>query len=361
MRKLASIKEILSIEPIEGKDRIVLARIDGWQAIIKKGEFNVGDRVIFCEPDSVLPKKPEFEFLAKYNYRIKTQKMGKGYSQGLVLPIGLLPKGKYELGDDVTGLLGITQYERTMDKEAPDAYKQKAMNYPKWLTKYSWFRRLFMTSKKKSEFPSFIKKTDEERIQNVPYLLNTTNEWVVTEKIDGTSGTFVVVRKKGLFRNKYEFIVCSRNMRLSANDDGSVYWDVAKKYKIKEELKQLLEYNPQMQWICVQGECIAPRIQGNKYKVVESQFFAFNLISSTIGRYGSLDAKTILKACNIPFVPIIEQKSLTGMSVNDVLEYATGNSVVNPNVLREGYVFRTLDGKMSFKAVSPKFLLKNDE
>ena len=360
MRKLASIKEILSIEPIEGKDRIVLARIDGWQAIVKKDEFEVGDRVVFCEPDSVMPEKPEFEFLAKYNYRIKTQKMGKGYSQGLVLSLGVLPSGRYQLGDDVTELLGITQYEPTMDKE-PNVVKNTA-KYPKWLMRYGWFRKLVLTSRAKDEFPAFIKKTDEERIQNVPHLLNTTNDWVVTEKIDGTSGTFVVTRQKRWYGGyKYDFMVCSRNRRLAKKNDGSVYWNVAEKYELEKKIKEMFKSEPKAQWICIQGECIAPKIQGNKYKVSESQFFAFNLITSNKGRLGSIEARSALELFDIPFVPIIEQKVLTGMSVNDVLEYATGKSVVNPNVLREGYVFRTVDGKMSFKAVSPQFLLKNDE
>ena len=118
MRKLASIKQIKSIEPIDGKGRIVLAHIDGWQAIIRKDEFKENDFVIFCEPDSIMPQRPEFEFLAKRGYRIKTMKMGGVLSQGLILPCSLLPKNKYwKLNEDVTEVLGITQYEKTMDKE----------------------------------------------------------------------------------------------------------------------------------------------------------------------------------------------------------------------------------------------------
>ena len=119
MRKLASIQRIHEEFPIDGKDRIVLATIEGmgWTVIVNKEEIKVGDKIVFCEIDSVFPEKQEFEFLRSKKFRIKTMRMAGCISQGICLPLSMLPDGNYEIGDDVTELMGITQYERTMDKE----------------------------------------------------------------------------------------------------------------------------------------------------------------------------------------------------------------------------------------------------
>lgn len=114
MRTLASIKEIAALHPIEGKDRIELAVIDGWSVIVKKNEFQVGDRCVYCEIDSVLPEKPEFEFLRNKNFRIKTMKMGGVISQGICFPLSILPESEYKVGDDVTDIMGVKQYEPTI-------------------------------------------------------------------------------------------------------------------------------------------------------------------------------------------------------------------------------------------------------
>ena len=119
-RKLAHIEKIEWITPIEGKDRIVLAGVLGWTVIVQKADYAVGDNVVFCEIDSVFPEKPEFEFLRSKHFRIKTMKMSGVLSQGICFPLSILPEGNYEIGDDVTELIGITQYEATMDKESND-------------------------------------------------------------------------------------------------------------------------------------------------------------------------------------------------------------------------------------------------
>ena len=108
VRKLASIQIITDLKPIEGKDRIVLATVLGWSVIVKKDEFNIGDKCIYIEIDSLLPEKPEFEFLRNKKFRIKTMKLGNTYSQGIVFPLSILPQNKtYQIGDDVTDILGI--------------------------------------------------------------------------------------------------------------------------------------------------------------------------------------------------------------------------------------------------------------
>ncbi len=360
MRKLASVKTISAISPIEGKDRIELATVDGWSVIVKKGEFKEGDKCVYMEIDSVLPEKSEFEFLRSKNFRIKTMKMAGCISQGICFPLSILPekkKGTYEQEDDVTDILGVTQYEPTMDREPTEKPSCKTKKHSKFLMRFAWFRKIVYRKNKlgDTEFPSFIHKTDETRIQNIPYILKNKEPWVATEKVDGSSGTYCFVR--GKTARKSEYIVCSRNKKLPS-DDGSVYWKISEKYKIREVLEKIIA-NSEHKWIALQGECIAPKIQGNKYRVTEPDFFAFNLITPD-GRLPSLKAKEILNRNGIKFVPIIQTEYTLPDTVEEVLDYAHGRSMLG-ETLREGIVFRTLDGKQSFKAVDPQFLIKYDE
>lgn len=361
MRKLASIKTVSDIIPIKGRDRIVLAIIDGWSVIVKKDEFKPGDRCVYIEIDSVLPEKPEFEFLRKNNFRIKTMKMAGVISQGICFPLDILPKkarGEYEIDEDVTDIIGIKQYEKTMDKERSDKTPVPKRKYPKFLMRMAWFRKLVLPKKENKGFPTFVSKTDETRIQNIPHVLKNKEPWIATEKIDGQSGTFCLVRHKSkfpFFKDKFEYIVCSRNLRLWTKDNSS-YWKVSDKYMIKDVLTTLIG---DKDWIRLQGECIAPNVQGNKYKVEDADFYAFNLIFPD-GRLNSIHAKNILESCGIQFVPILDEKFILPDTVNEILEYAHGRSKIG-NTLREGVVFRSLDGVLSFKAVDPLFLLKYDE
>lgn len=360
-RKLAHIEKIEWVRPIEGKDRIVLAGVLGWTVIVQKADYKEGDKCIFCEIDSVFPEKSEFEFLRSKKFRIKTMKMSGVLSQGICFPLSILPQGNYEIGDDVTELMGITQYEPTMDKEEIDNSEdaKSTKKYPKFLMRQSWFRKLVLPKKQAKGFPSFISKTDETRIQNAPFYLDMDCNYVATEKVDGQSGSFTLQRVKGKhFWNKdtYDFAVCSRNLR-KWNKDTSSFWSVAEKYNIEEVLYKLIGDN---EWVAIQGECVAPNVQGNKYKVTEPDLYVFNLIYPS-GRIGSVEAKRIVEEYGLKFVPIIDESvNLKGMSVVDVLDYATGKSQLY-NTLREGIVFRSLDGKQSFKAVSPEFLIKHNE
>lgn len=361
MRKLASIKTVSDIMPIEGKDRIVLAMIDGWSVIVKKGEFNIGDRCVYIEIDSVLPDKPEFDFLRKNNFRIKTMKMAGVISQGICFPLSILPeknKGEYEVDEDVTDVIGIKQYERTMDKEPVEVVSTPKKKYPQFLMRMAWFRKLVLPKKQSKGFPTFISKTDETRIQNMPFILKDRREWIATEKVDGQSGSFCLVRHKSrvpFIKDKFEYIVCSRNLRLFSKDNSS-YWRVSDKYQIESALRNMIG---DREWIALQGECVAPNVQGNKYKVTDADFYAFNLIYPT-GRLDSLTAKSICNQHGMNFVPILATDYVLPDTVNEVLEYAHGKSQLG-ETLREGIVFRSKDGKQSFKAVDPQFLLKYDE
>ena len=356
MRKLASIRRISEIKDIPGKDRIGLATVDGWHVIVQKKAFEVNGLCVYCEIDSVLPEKPEFEFLRSKNFRIRTMKMAGCISQGICFPLSVLPEGNYNEGDDVTEIIGVTQYEATRDVEREPVKKTK---YPKWLMRYAWFRSLVLRKPKKRGFPSFISKTDETRIQNAPFFLEFKEPWVATEKIDGQSGTFALLRHRHFwpFKDSFEYIVCSRNLRIPTPDTSS-YWSVSKIYNIEFVLKTLIGSN---EWVAIQGECVGPGIQGNKYKKEDYDLYVFNVINSSEGRLPSPEAKEIMLDRGLKFVPILDTNcNLFGLSVDEVVEKSDGKSVVG-DTLREGIVYRSKDGKNSFKAVSNKFLIHYNE
>lgn len=359
-RKLASIKEVSSVMPIEGRDKIVLAMVDGWQVIINKDQISVGDKVVYCEIDSVMPATEQFEFLKSKKYRIKTMKMAGVISQGICFPLSILPEGNYNIGDNVTDILGIKQYEDTMDndREVSNDFANKVRKYPHFLMKQKWFRNLVLPKKQNKGFPSFISKTDEIRIQNAPFYLQNKDPFVATEKVDGQSGSFCLVRHKSkipFVKDRFEYIVCSRNLRLWKKDNSS-YWSVSDRYNVENVLKNLIGNKP---WIALQGECVASNIQGNKYKVDKPDLYVFNLIYPE-GRVDSELAEVIVNKEGLKFVPIIDANYILPDSVKELLDYAHGESKLYPT-LREGIVFRSKDGKQSFKAVDPLFLLKHDE
>ena len=357
MRQLASIQKIEWKRPIEGRDRIELCGVLGWQLITKKDEFHVGDLCVFIEPDAVLPDKPEFDFLRSKGFRIKTMKMAGCLSQGICFPLSILPDGtKTDIGTDVTDALGITQFGETMDTDPVIADKKS--RYPKFLMRMAWFRKLVLPKSQSRAFPGFVSKTDETRIQSMPWVLTDKRRYIATEKVDGQSGTFALVRRKSkipFFRDKFEYIVCSRNCRLW-NKDNSSYWRVSEKYNIEKTLRAMIG---SYEWIAIQGECIASNVQGNKYHVTEPDLFVFNLIYPT-GRVDSMTAKGICEKNGLQFVPIVDTDYVMPDTVEEVLEYAHGESKLYPT-LREGIVFRSYDGKYSFKAVDPLFLIKYDE
>ncbi len=381
-RALAYIAEVTNIEPIPNCDNIVLASILGWKVIINKNEgIKIGDKVVYFEVDSKVNSKDErFAFLEKKNYRIKTMKMRGVYSQGLIMPLNLFPEiKKPEIGLDVTKLLGVTYYEaednirksNNVNKQKYDSMAARHKNlmkkkFFKWLMRREWGRKLlfiFLGKKKDNprSFPSFIKKTDEERIENMPWLLNDHDKvWIMTEKLDGTSSTYALrrLRKNG---NKYEFYVCSRNVRQQDENqktyhDYNIYWDMAFKYDIEKHLTEFMNNNKDVMWVCIQGESVG-KVQGNPLKLNEDDLYVFNFITDKYGRFGSNDGKCIIENWGMKWVPILGSCMLPD-NMEDMKLLADGKSVVNPNVLREGIVYRSIDGKESFKNVSRKYLLK---
>lgn len=367
MRKLATIRVISEINPIKGKDRVEMATVDGWTCMVsKKDSFKKGDLCIFCEPDSVFPQTEQWDFLKKYNYRIKTQRFKDGdgvtiFSQGLVLPIEILPTNyNASVGDDVTSLLNITQYEPPMDNDT-----EQTVSKSNFLNRFKWYRKI--TKKKFSnKFPEFISKTDEERIQNIPNIITEDVVWTATEKVDGQSGTFALKRKPRRwwqFKDHYEFYVCSRNFRKPVKDSSS-YWKCAEKYDIENILKSILEKRKDLEFVAFQGECIGPNIQGNKYakKDYELKLFNIRIPGKRLGTLEAMDFAEIFGFNGkIEFVPVIYPRiEIKNLTVKDILGLSNGRSKLH-KCNREGLVFRSQDGKLSFKAVSPMFLAANNE
>lgn len=359
MRKLATIREIKEIKPIPDADRIEVAKVDGWEVVIsKKDNFQIGDKVVYIEIDSQVPELPQYEFLKSRKYVVKTIVMRGQISQGLILPLGVLPDGDYKLGQDVTEILQIKKYDPQLEEENAiiEANKKVARNpIIKYLLRYKWFRKIYLKPSKKTDFPNWIRKTDEERIQNKPGLFQRLKDenikLTVTEKVDGSSGTFYL-KKTG--RRKYEFGVCSRNRRL-ATPDKSYYWKVATKYKIQDVLKALIGDS---EWIVLQGEITGKGIQGNKYDD-DLSFWAFNLIAPE-KRYDTMEMQRILVKHKIFTVPIYCEDFRAYGEISDIVEYVKGISQI-ANREREGCVFRNVEENISFKCINPQFLLKNDE
>lgn len=373
-RKLASIQKVLKVEPIEGADLIVKTTVLGWELVCRKDEVKEGDIGVYIEIDSVVPKTDMFEFLEKRNYRIKTIKLKGQVSQGLFLPLSILPYGvEYKEGDDVTEILGITKFlsvsERLEDEQDVEIEKDKPNSIDKYLRNFKFYRKItapFRRKKVSGNFPSFIKKTDEPRIQWFPNFCENYKgvKFTKTEKLDGQSFTAFVKNYDSnplKFWKKHDFGVCSRNKRL-VHKNNSSWWNVADKYCIEDILTDLCEqYNTSGMFI--QGEIIGPRIQGNKYKVSEYYLYIFNIgIVDTKERFDQETINEICEEYDLTPVPTLSYDYYLKDTIPMCVEEAKGFSVVNNKTIREGFVIRNYEKGISFKIINPDFLLdKNAE
>lgn len=368
MRKLASIQEIASLEPIEGADKIELCKILGWQIVVKKGEYKIRDRVVFLEIDSWVPttlapflsgdKEPR-EYKGVKGERLKTVKLRKQLSQGLVLPIP--PGHNGAIGDDLTEALGILKWEM-VEKVSGD--KLGNVGRP---------------------FPYFLRKTDQERIQNCGKLAMDAldEQFEVTVKKDGSSLTVFCVQpsnehykeakkmveaktKVSLFKRFLNLFkdaepvygICSRNMLLPLEGDSNFHKAV-KKYDLLGKLKMMnTSY-------ALQGELVSPNIQSNYEKVSDVEFHLFDIFSIYSGKYLLPEMRDYYRTSyHIPHATIVATGTLREIVgykdgdnlVQKLLDYAEGPGD-NPGVKREGVVFKCCTRDFSFKAVSNSYLL----
>lgn len=353
MRTLASIQTVNAVEPIPNADAIERIRVLGWWVVVKKGEFRTGDRIVYCEIDSLLPERPEFEFLRGSSFkpaqvdaagetvlpagfRIKTVKLRGQVSQGICFPLSILPSdAPTDEGADVTARLGVLKWEPPIP--------------------------VGMGGRVKGGFPGFLPKTDETRVQVLETVLqrHRGKTFYVTEKLDGSSFT--------AFHRAGEFGICSRNLWMDESDESNILVRVATRLKLNDTLREASRRRGFD--VAVQAEVIGPGIQKNKYDLKEVTIRVFNVLN--VGTYQLLDHPTMLEVIaelGLESVPQLGTIVLDH-SVDELVAFAEGVSQLNPRTQREGVVLRPLveefdldvGGRLSFKAINPKFLLKYDE
>ncbi|GAM23359.1 hypothetical protein SAMD00019534_065340 [Acytostelium subglobosum LB1] len=381
-RPLAYVERIVAITPIAGADAIETATVRGWNVIVKKALYKPGDLVIYVEIDSVLPPWPYFiqDRLDKCNFKIKTIKMRGQISQGYCIPVRELlnhPKKKiqatYNVDNDVeSGLKEVAVLPGPGLKDnTPEVFKmeigcdvtqligiRKIVDHPAHGGQ-GIFRALMGHLK---PFPSFLRKTDQSRIQNKPnYATKYADmEFEITEKLEGSSIT--------AFHYNGRSGVCSRNYEMNFDDGGAP--DIAK--LMINELKILERLDTAKLNVALQGEMIGPKIQGNIYGIKELEWKCFDVWFIDENRYATHSERVdVLKQIGlswenngVPFIGMFKMSSVK--SIKEILEMANGFSVLKgtkPKVLREGIVFKstTICGRghvISFKSISNQYLLK---
>jgi RNA ligase (TIGR02306 family) len=346
MRKLASVQRILGSAPIEGADRICQYFVQGWQTITQIGKFKEGDLAVFLEIDAVPPNEPVFAWLweplvaPSPSFRIRTKKLKGVISQGVLFAFSEFPDAQRaileasEEGADVTELLGVKKYEIPiklpgMGRSGPPPAGAFAADIP---------------------------KTDEDRLQSIgTKILDELrgDSFYIVEKCDGTSATFAI-DADGVFR------VYSRNWEIK--DGDNVYWNVARLHKIEEALR----CHPEM---ALQGEIVGPGIQKNRLGLTRHELRAFTLYSKRLGqRGGQADLETLCDAYGIPMCEVLEFGTNFNYTQDDLLKKAEGKYRGTQNE-REGIVVRPahpkhsyiLGGSLSFKVISNRFLLREED
>lgn len=347
-RKLASIQRVLHIEPIAGADAIELARIGGWGCVTKKGEFKVGDLGVFLEIDAVPPDRKPFRFLWQRkpkegeiasesterpgNFRLRTMRLRGALSQGLLLPLSAFDLGKVSEGDDLTERLEITKYEPPVN-----AMRGGGSDF-------------------RAPFPGFIPKTDEMRVQSVPAVLDEMRglPYVATLKYDGSSATFCIDPRDG------EFHACSRNQSVQEGDNFT--WRAARKYDLEATLRRQPNF-------AIQGELCGPGIQKNRLGLGEIALFVFGVYDIENARFLPHDAmRGWAQENGLTPVEEVETGEFFAHSQDSLLRLAEGKYAGTSNE-REGIVIRprqetvsaALAGRLSFKAISNRFLLKEGD
>lgn len=337
-RKLATVQKISALDPIEGADKIECATVMGWKMVVKKGEFKVGDLVVYVEIDSWVPydiapflskgKEPR-EYKGVKGERLKTIRLRGQVSQGLVLSLDDLLLTGVEVGQDLTAMLGIQKWEPFIPANLRGTVK--------------------------GNFPSFLIKTDSHRIQAYPDLLDEMAgiNCYGSIKLDGTSSTFYNVVEDG----EDKFGVCSRNLDLKRSDDNT-YWQMSDKYELDKKLSG--------KNVAVQAETFGPGIQKNKMGASELQIGVFDVFDIEKGCYFDYASLCHFCSCHdLPMVKIVHVGEFYWRSIEDLIDYANRQRY-NNNTISEGVVFRplveryskVLKGRMAFKIISPEFLIK---
>lgn len=340
-RKMAYIAKVTGIFPIKDADRICVYEIDsGWKVVDTIGKYSVSDLVVYVSIDSWVPTttapfltKPE-HFPKIYNgiqgEKLRTIRLKKQISQGLILPLSVLDYVESEImevliGLDVSVPLGIVKWEPPPE---------------------------FASADSKGNFPSCVPKTNQERIQNFYSDIKDQFDKItfsVSEKANGSSGTFIF--------NNGEFAVCSRNLELK--DSDNTWWNIARKYNLENKLRTLGRN------IGIQGEVLGPKMNGNQYQLTDFMMLVFDIFD--IDKQEYLSPKEMVNLCNdlgLQTVPILNSNmSLNNYSLDTILKMADGTSVLGfPSTKREGLVFKAnTPERISFKAISNAHLLSEKD
>jgi len=354
MRTLATIQMVETVEPVEMADALERIKVLGWWVVANKGQMKPGEKVVYCEIDSLLPERPEFEFLRKMcfreaivtggevlqpaGFRIRTVKLRGQVSQGICFPLSILPEGTpTDLGTDVTDMLGIVKY----DPPLPSCLGGVVKGF----------------------LPEFIPKTDETRVQVLERVIaqHKGREVYYTEKLDGSSATiFVYGNQQG---------VCGRGLWFHDDDPNNSICQIVRELKVLPKLRKLSE--EERCWYALQAEVIGPGIQKNHYALSKTQLRVFNVLKINDGRQGTHlvhvdDMSRIASAVGLETIPMLGTFILDH-TVDQLVEMSKGKSQLNPKIHREGIVIRPLAevndptmGRLSFKAINPDFLLKYD-
>ena len=331
-RALASIARIADLSPIAGADRIELARVAGWQCVVKKGEFRAGDLAVYLEIDAVPPDREAFAWLWQpkgqrgvarpETFRIRTLRLRGTLSQGLLMPLAQAGVSGGAEGDDLTAQLGITKYEPPAPSGMGD-----------------W----------RAGFPSLVPKTDEMRVQAVPQVLEELRgqPFVATVKMDGTSSTFVMV--DGALH------ACGRNHSIAEGEN--LYWYVAKKHRLADVLAESS--------LAIQGEIVGPGVQKNPVGLKDKSLFVFNIYDTRTGEHlGDAELRKFCAQHALQAVPLAFEGERFDETVDSLLAKAEGTHAGTTHQ-REGIVIRpvtpmrsvVLGGRLSFKAISNRYLL----
>lgn len=327
MHDLAVVSTIDAIRAIEGKDRIVMATIENYHSIVPKDAYHVGDVAVYVFYDSILPAdNPDFEFLRPRCYspkldgfRIRPMKIGDEISEGLVLPMSVLPKGKdYKKGDIVADDLKIRLYE------ADEVATPSEVIGP---------------------YPTMIPKSDEENIEKVfvNYPLWKDLEFYVTEKIDGTAATWMYGTKGDIFR------IFSHGWEVG---DSGVWYDAARNTDLKRKMADYCRKHG-LEDLVLQGEVIAPTVQKNLYRVSNASMFIYGMMTASGRRYAFSEMKAACEEMDIKMVPIIRESAHLPATLDELLKDCEGRST-QADIPREGLVWRvTTPGKeIHFKVKS---------
>lgn len=348
MRKLATIREISNLTPIPGADLIEVAQIDGWNVVVKKAEFKVGDLALYFEIDSFVPtelapflsrgKEPR-ELNGVKGERLRTIKLKGQISQGLLLPLSSIQhlNISFERDLDLTEILNIQKYEPPVPQQ--------------------------LAGRISGNFPSFVPKTDQERAQNLIkkiFIENAGSQYEITMKLDGSSWTG--------YRKDDTVGVCSRNWALKVDDPANENNSFIRMFVDSNINNAIVNYGKN---IAIQGELIGPSIQGNKENLKSFMLAVFDIYDIDNARYFTPNERHSVMAelwnCGmsrdiVMHVPVLTMAAtlneLNIKDIKDLLDFAKGPSY--NSAIREGLVFKRTDGNFSFKSINNDWLLKNE-